>query len=74
MRLFIASTAILVLAAAPQDRGRRPRQGEGIAPGTAAANFDLKKLKSSPDEKDERVELASFKGRKPVVLIFGSYT
>lgn len=68
---------VLALAAALaiQEGGRRrPEQGEGIPAGKPAQNFKLKKLKTEPDEKTEYVELASFKGKRPVLLVFGSYT
>jgi hypothetical protein len=44
---------------------------ETLAPavGGAAPDFDLPKLGTA-----ERVRLSSFRGRKPVALIFGSYT
>lgn len=71
MRSAIVLAVLLGLV--PQ-QSKRPPQGEGIAAGKEAANFKLKKLKLKPDEKDETVELASFKDRQPVVLIFGSYT
>jgi hypothetical protein len=65
----------LACALAVQDGGKkRLEQGEGIPAGKPAANFKLKKLKARPDDKTEVVELASFAGKKPVVLIFGSYT
>lgn len=37
--------------------------------GDVPSDFDLKLVGS-----DERVQLSSFKGQKPVALIFGSYT
>ena len=37
--------------------------------GDAPPDFNLKRLGS-----DERVRLSSFKGKRPVALIFGSYT
>ena len=37
--------------------------------GDSPPDFDLKRTGS-----DERVRLSSFKGRRPVALIFGSYT
>ena len=40
-----------------------------IGPGDSAPDFDLETL-----DKSTRVRLSSFRGRKPVVLIFGSYT
>lgn len=49
----------------PQDR---PREGN-LKLGDVAPDFNLKRL----DEKGT-VKLSSFKGKQPVVLIFGSYT
>jgi len=40
-----------------------------LQPGDAAPDFDLR-----GQDKKSRVRLASFRGREPVVLIFGSYT
>jgi len=40
-----------------------------LKPGDAAPGFDL-----PTQDKKSRVRLASFRGREPVVLIFGSYT
>jgi hypothetical protein len=40
-----------------------------LHPGDAAPDFTLPTL-----DKSAQVELASFRGQKPVVLIFGSYT
>jgi hypothetical protein len=40
-----------------------------LKPGDMAPDFHLRMLHS-----DQRVQLASFRGQKPVVLIFGSYT
>ena len=46
----------------------RARAG-ALRTGDAAPDFKLPAL-----DKSAQVELASFRGRKPVVLIFGSYT
>lgn len=48
-------------------RERRETHAPGI--GEPAPDFDLPKLGGSG-----RVALSSFRGRKPVALIFGSYT
>ncbi len=40
-----------------------------LQPGQAAPDFTLGVL-----DKSETVELASFRGKEPVVLVFGSYT
>ncbi|MGC9949523.1 MAG: hypothetical protein ABSF64_24415 [Bryobacteraceae bacterium] len=44
-------------------------RGGRIRPGDPAPEFDLQTL-----DKTARVQLRSFQGRMPVVLIFGSYT
>jgi hypothetical protein len=44
-------------------------RGGSVRPGIAAPDFDLQTL-----DKSARVRLSSFRGREPVVLIFGSYT
>ncbi|GEM_PF-1878793 len=44
------------------------REGK-LKPGDPAPDFALKKLGSQ-----ERIRLSSFKGKKPVALVFGSYT
>ncbi|HEY7096338.1 MAG TPA: hypothetical protein VH437_06425 [Terriglobales bacterium] len=46
----------------------RARAGS-LQPGDAAPDFNLEKL-----DKTDAVRLASFSGKQPVVLIFGSYT
>jgi len=53
------------------DRMRRVERGPDLAPavGAEAPNFNLKTR-----EGDRQVELAGFRGKKPVVLVFGSYT
>ena len=45
------------------------RDEMGPAVGDVPPDFNLKRMGS-----DERVRLSSFKGQKPVALIFGSYT
>ena len=49
--------------------GGRPSSGGGVAVGKAAPDFTLK----SVDGK-QTVKLSSFAAKKPVALIFGSYT
>jgi hypothetical protein len=44
-------------------------RGGHVRPGDTAPDFDLETL-----DKSARVRLSSFRGREPVVLIFGSYT
>ncbi len=47
---------------------KQARRGK-LQPGDAAPDFDLPLLGGS-----EQVQLSSFRGERPVVLIFGSYT
>jgi hypothetical protein len=47
---------------------KQARRGT-LQPGDAAPDFDLPLLGGS-----EKVQLSSFRGKSPVVLIFGSYT
>jgi hypothetical protein len=46
----------------------RARAG-GLQPGQAAPDFSLAVL-----DKSQTVQLSSFRGKEPVVLVFGSYT
>ena len=58
--------------AQPPSRARRrarPRSDNAPKVGVDAPSFKLEMRKG-----DGQVELASFKGEKPVVLVFGSYT
>ena len=62
------------LAQGDRERKRKKRRGmrsdkNALKVGEIAPNFKLKSL----DGKSE-TELSEFKGKKPVVLIFGSYT
>jgi len=52
-----------------RDRGRMHPRPDRLKEGDQAPNFRLK----SPTGK-KTVSLASFAGRKPVALVFGSYT
>ena len=45
------------------------RKVSGPAVGQDAPDFDLKAL-----HEEKTVKLSSFRGKKPVVLVFGSYT
>jgi hypothetical protein len=68
-----------VKAAARALRSARDR-GDLPDPGEPAPDFHLKLLESSnpPDfveaDGEGRVRLSSYRGKRPVVLIFGSYT
>ncbi len=77
-RLVLAGVALLLvgtsLAVAQDRRGRgrgrgRPDAKPSLKVGQTAPTFELKSLdgKSATD-------LASFKGKRPVILFFGSYT
>jgi peroxiredoxin len=45
------------------------RDGVGPEPGELPPDFSLKRKGS-----DERVRLSTYRGKRPVALIFGSYT
>jgi hypothetical protein len=74
---IVSLLSLLPLAAQPGPDRKARRQfmekmghGEGrLKVGDMAADFNLKKMKS-----EERVRLSSFKGERPVALVFGSYT
>jgi len=73
MKQVVMAAAVLALAGSlaaqkPPPGARMPQEG-GPKVGTAAPDFTLKNL----DGKGE-VKLSSFRGKQPVVLIFGSYT
>ena len=50
-------------------KGRRARKPDNLKVGDVAPDFQLK----SPDGKKE-VKLSDYQGKKPVALVFGSYT
>ena len=52
-----------------RDRGRDGGQNAGLQVGQEAPTFVLKSL-----DGESETDLASFRGQKPVVLFFGSYT
>ncbi|HEY6168697.1 MAG TPA: hypothetical protein VI454_11700 [Verrucomicrobiae bacterium] len=75
-RLALAAVGLLALFAAAQTERQRPGRGADDMPrqgslrvGEFAPDFTLKMKEGNRD-----VKLSSFKGRRPVVLVFGSYT
>lgn len=58
-----------VMCSAQQRRPGDFRQDVELKVGDPAPDFDLKKLHGMGN-----VKLSTFKGKRPVVLIFGSYT
>ena len=74
--LALVAGGLLVSAAAAQTERQRPGRGADDMPrqgtlrvGDLAPDFTLKMKEGNRD-----VKLSSFKGRRPVVLVFGSYT
>ena len=75
--VIMALIVVLVLTGRAEARrdgkrggGRAERQqAEELKPGDPAPDFELKKLDGAG-----KVKLSVFRGKKPVVLIFGSYT
>jgi hypothetical protein len=61
--ILVVLTSAVALAT-PQDR----QQGR-LVPGTMAADFTL-----TPRNGGDPITLSSFRGVKPVALVFGSYT
>ena len=72
----LASWALTGILLFVQDGGKRPSQGHGPEAGKPAPDFKLKRLPATDEErkKPEVVQLSSYRGKRPVVLIFGSYT
>jgi hypothetical protein len=80
--LFLLASLFGVTLAAAQPAGRpRPQEG-ALKAGDPAPDFALKRLLSDAEKeaagkdapKPKPVRLSDFKGKRPVVLIFGSYT
>ena len=72
--IIVAATSATLTAQQPAREGaakaqRTPREDKGPKAGTAAPVFKLMSLDGK-----ESFDLESFKGKKPVVLFFGSYT
>jgi peroxiredoxin len=62
--MLVASAALAQQAKAPQ----RPQEGK-LAVGDLAPDFEL-----TVRGGEQKVRLSSFRGRRPVALVFGSYT
>ena len=70
--LLFAGAAALVVAANAQDRRGRGERGErkpALKAGDVAPDAKLLKLGT-----EDKVNIADARGKRPVVLIFGSYT
>lgn len=68
--LSVSASALAQPQNRPRGKGRDMERSRGsLKVGDEAPGFKLK----SADGKKE-VDLASFKGKRPVVLVFGSYT
>ena len=65
-------TLLTAMAWCAENRGADTRPGEGkLKVGDPAPDFELK---YEGKTKAGTVKLSSFKGKQPVVLVFGSYT
>lgn len=69
MKTIAVLTVLIMAQDKPGDKRGKPPDRAPKA-GSEAPNFKLKTL----GDPDQEVELKSFKDKKPVVLIFGSYT
>ncbi len=70
--LLSASLACFGQQSVPKSPAEYRQMGDRIGrlkPGDPAADFDLKVLHS-----EKQVRLSSFQGKKPVALVFGSFT
>ena len=84
--LVIADLAVTVTSAAAQERRMRGRQDRAPKVGQDAPDFELQRVivsakdakekatKSATKKKPKTLKLSSFEGKKPVVLVFGSFT
>jgi hypothetical protein len=71
---LLAIFLVLMVPAFGQQRGGQRREGT-LKEGDRAPDFDLDRLQEKGKEKEGgRVRLSHFSGKRPVVLIFGSYT
>lgn len=66
---WVVMMALCAVTTAQQRRAGDSRREGNLKIGDPAPDFDLKRL-----HEKGRVTLSSFKGKRPVVLIFGSYT
>jgi hypothetical protein len=73
--LLIMALSFFLMGLATQVQAQRFKQREDNAPkvGEVAPTFKLKLLVKEGEEQEE-FDLKSFIGKKPVLLIFGSYT
>jgi hypothetical protein len=72
MALLLASLAFVHGQPPPAARALMEKMGRGegsLKPGDPAPDFSLRVAKSG-----RKVRLSSFKGKRPVALVFGSYT
>ena len=72
--LVVLVSSEQVQAQKRQFKSRGFRSRDTLKVGDKAPDFTLKKLNSKKKKKEEKVTLSSFQGKKPVVLVFGSYT
>jgi hypothetical protein len=71
---LLAIFLVLMVPAFGQQRGGQRREGT-LKEGDRAPDFDLDRLQEKGKEKEgARIRLSHFSGKRPVVLIFGSYT
>lgn len=66
---FMAKLPPQVFPVIPFERMWRVARGGRLEVGDLAPDFDLRTA-----DKTARVKLSSFRGKQPVVLVFGSYT
>lgn len=80
MKTLIRLAAVVALLAVTSSVFAQPQNRRGKGRGSKSGRETLKVGAEAPDFKlktvdgKKEVKLASFKGKRPVVLVFGSYT
>lgn len=67
-------TLAILLSLAASLSAQKAKRGPDNAPKAGSDAPDLTLFRLADKEKKEPVKLSSFEGKKPVVLVFGSYT
>ncbi|MBL4844974.1 MAG: hypothetical protein JKY65_05575 [Planctomycetes bacterium] len=72
----IPLVTLLVVACLSGGVAQAQSKRKDLAPveGSVAPDFDLFKLQADGSTSKKKVKLSSFKGKKAVALVFGSYT
>ena len=75
--LVISALAVFAGSSGAQERRMRGRTDRAPKVGQDAPDFELQRVmvsKKDTKKKPKTLKLSSFEGKKPVVLVFGSFT